>query len=400
MNTATARAGLTALVDWRSFDDVALAAALREGNPEAFSELYRRYRPVVERVCRHQLVDGWHVDEAVQQTFVALSRRLARFEGGALLRRYVMKTARCTALDVRRKAQAVLARERSDGGRHELVAAGSAEAAQDARQTAGALLQGLGAKDRALLSARYLEDQSLSTMAAAWGSTPSAIGVRLHRARARARQFATAQGLRELLPLPLVRAIDAVGRWVQALPPEVATGVVAVAAPLVAVAAVTLALSGGGLVQLEAAPAGVVERSAAQPSTAAAADAPRTAPEPSPGEEPTLSAEPPSATAAGASPAADPAASGAADPPPTRAVHPPAVEFEHVQAPVTGSVVAHQDPPPQQQPDFDYGVSQQVGPQFVDVAVESYDEPEHAAVHDAGCLAAGAADPLTYCERS
>lgn len=89
---------------WEAMDDEQIVAALRANDRAAFDELYRRYQPVVEAVCRRRLWDRQIAEEAIQDTFVALYRRLARFRGGALLGRYVLATARGVALDAGERA--------------------------------------------------------------------------------------------------------------------------------------------------------------------------------------------------------------------------------------------------------------------------------------------------------
>jgi RNA polymerase sigma-70 factor (ECF subfamily) len=71
--------------------DEALMAAYVAGDMSAFSELFRRYAPVLERVLWRSLRD--EVPDFVQQTFLHLHRARASFTVGALFRPWLLSIA-------------------------------------------------------------------------------------------------------------------------------------------------------------------------------------------------------------------------------------------------------------------------------------------------------------------
>ena len=55
----------------------------------AFAAVYREHHGFVARTLRHLGVDPGRVDDAVQDTFLVVHRRLAEFEGRAALRTWL-----------------------------------------------------------------------------------------------------------------------------------------------------------------------------------------------------------------------------------------------------------------------------------------------------------------------
>jgi len=72
----------------KSQTDEALMAAYVAGDMSAFSELFRRYAPILERVLWRSLRD--EVPDFVQQTFLHLHRARASFTVGALVRPWLL----------------------------------------------------------------------------------------------------------------------------------------------------------------------------------------------------------------------------------------------------------------------------------------------------------------------
>lgn len=70
----------------------------------AFAAVYREHHGFVARTLRHLGVDPGRVDDAVQDTFLVVHRRLAEFEGRAALRTWLFEIARRVAGRYRRTA--------------------------------------------------------------------------------------------------------------------------------------------------------------------------------------------------------------------------------------------------------------------------------------------------------
>ena len=75
----------------KSQTDETLMSAYVAGDMSAFSELFRRYAPILERVLWRSLRD--EVPDFVQQTFLHLHRARASFTVGALFRPWLLSIA-------------------------------------------------------------------------------------------------------------------------------------------------------------------------------------------------------------------------------------------------------------------------------------------------------------------
>lgn len=70
----------------------------------SFADVYRAHHAFVWRTLRHLGVDADRIDDAVQDTFLVVHRRLAEFEGRAALRTWLFEIARRVAGRYRRTA--------------------------------------------------------------------------------------------------------------------------------------------------------------------------------------------------------------------------------------------------------------------------------------------------------
>jgi RNA polymerase sigma factor (sigma-70 family) len=82
---------------------LALPSQLTAAAPD-FAAVYREHQGFVGRTLRHLGVDPGRVDDAVQDTFMVVHRRLAEFEGRAALRTWLFEIARRVAGRYRRTA--------------------------------------------------------------------------------------------------------------------------------------------------------------------------------------------------------------------------------------------------------------------------------------------------------
>lgn len=73
----------------QSISDERLMLAFTQGSPEAFTELFHRYKqPIYGFFCR-RVTDPANAEELTQETFFALLRAGARYEPRALFRTYL-----------------------------------------------------------------------------------------------------------------------------------------------------------------------------------------------------------------------------------------------------------------------------------------------------------------------
>lgn len=170
--------------------DDELVAAARSGDPEAFAALAGRHRAraeaVVERLVGDEAEDL--VQEALLRTFLGLSQLREPPRFGAWLCGIAVNLAK---MRLRRRAL-----EARAGGELRPAEPGEDRALLELVREAVEILPA-GQRDVVLM--HYVEDLSCDEIAAILGTSPGAVRVRLHRARAQLRE--------ELAPLvPVVRA--------------------------------------------------------------------------------------------------------------------------------------------------------------------------------------------------
>ncbi|WP_169927972.1 RNA polymerase sigma factor [Labilithrix luteola] len=71
-----------------------------------FDEVYERYLPFVWRVLRTLELPTWAIDDAVQEVFVVVHRRLSEFEGRSDIRTWLFRVATWVAANERRRVKA------------------------------------------------------------------------------------------------------------------------------------------------------------------------------------------------------------------------------------------------------------------------------------------------------
>ncbi len=152
------------------------------GEPEAISELVRRYHDRVYRFGKSVCRDGFDADDAVQVAFITLARRpdVQRSEGVLAWLMTVVRNA-CLALVRPFVRRAPL----SEGGQV-VDEALSAEAALERFELVSAVhaaIASLDADSRAVIVLRDIEGLSGEETARRLGLEPAAMKSRLHRAR-------------------------------------------------------------------------------------------------------------------------------------------------------------------------------------------------------------------------
>jgi RNA polymerase sigma-70 factor, ECF subfamily len=86
--------------------DKELVQAFQAGDQSAYDEIYRRYAPRVQAVCRRMLRNPTDVDEATQEAFLRSFVALGRFNGQYQLGAWLARIATNICLDqIRRKAR-------------------------------------------------------------------------------------------------------------------------------------------------------------------------------------------------------------------------------------------------------------------------------------------------------
>ncbi|MFJ7289799.1 sigma-70 family RNA polymerase sigma factor [Curtobacterium sp. AB451] len=112
-------------------EERALLLAVAAGDRDAFTRLHQRFRPLVERYVRHQLVDPWQAEEVVQDVFLELWQIADRFDPAHTAIAWIRTIAHRRAIDRVRKSRADRDRDRRIGARDtELVDHASVERAE------------------------------------------------------------------------------------------------------------------------------------------------------------------------------------------------------------------------------------------------------------------------------
>lgn len=166
-----------------------LAQRCREGNLEAFEELYARCSRAVYRYAYRMLNDPDDADDVMQETFVRAFRMLPNFRGECNLLTWLIKIAGNLCRD-RYKSRARrrevpfddLLANRPDTSANGLDPA-SIVAQQDMQERVRRVLAALPASHREVIILRDFEELSYQEIAQILGCSIASIKLRLFRAR-------------------------------------------------------------------------------------------------------------------------------------------------------------------------------------------------------------------------
>jgi RNA polymerase sigma-70 factor (ECF subfamily) len=178
--------------------DAELAALARDGDEEAFEELFRRHRRRVALIASRFFRQREQVEEVVQESFTKAFFALSEFEGSrdASFAAWLARIAFNVSYDELRRQK-----RRPEGALEELTeeeaaalagrlrdAGPDAEGRAVSRDLAAKLLARLSPEDRLVLVMLDVEGLSVSEIANLLGWTGSKVKVRAHRARAHLRR--------------------------------------------------------------------------------------------------------------------------------------------------------------------------------------------------------------------
>jgi RNA polymerase sigma-70 factor (ECF subfamily) len=174
----------------------ALIEALRRGDDDAYEILVRENSGRMLAVARRYLRSEEPARDAVQEAFVSAFRSIARFQGGSSLstwlHRIVVNACLMKLRSGRRHAETSIEEllPQFDGTGHRVAVeddwSESAETALSRGQTRDAVrsaIERLPENYRTVLILRDIEEVSTAEAAAMLKTTPTAVKVRLHRAR-------------------------------------------------------------------------------------------------------------------------------------------------------------------------------------------------------------------------
>jgi RNA polymerase sigma-70 factor (ECF subfamily) len=175
-------------------DEVNLLRQARQGDLQAFGELYQHYAPLVYRFFAAHLADALDAEDLTEEVFLKVWKALPGYrQQGAPFAGYLFRVARNALTDhyrrSRRNSHPLLLDEAlvqdPEGDPAQILSAGL-----ERRQLQLVLAQ-LSADYRTVLVLRFLSGLTPEQVAAAMGRSPGAVRVLQHRALA---------ALRKLLP--------------------------------------------------------------------------------------------------------------------------------------------------------------------------------------------------------
>ncbi len=182
--------------DSTTIDDGALLAGLRAGQEWAFEAMVRLHGGRLLAVARRLTRNDADADDVLQSAYLSAFRALDTFAGASQLstwlHRIVVNTALMRLRSRRRKPEesieVLLPAFQEDGHHAEQFSEWSAPAdqlmeRQETRATVRAAIDELPDNYRGVLLLRDIEELSTQEVAQMMGVTPTAVKVRLHRAR-------------------------------------------------------------------------------------------------------------------------------------------------------------------------------------------------------------------------
>ncbi len=157
------------------------------GDQQAFAGLVRAYQTPVYNLAYRMLGTAAEAEEAAQETFIRVYRRLNTYDSQHKLSSWVLAIASHYCVDrLRRRRMTLLPLEEGQAPAQVEPPREAPEArllAREREREIQSLLAELPADYRVVLILRYWQDLSYQEIAEALGTSESAIKARLHRAR-------------------------------------------------------------------------------------------------------------------------------------------------------------------------------------------------------------------------
>ena len=163
---------------------------------EKFTEVYEQYQHFCWYVANQMLGDEHLAEDAVQETFLALTRHLDKIEAveSSRTRKFLMTIVKSKAIDILRKRKPEQSMEESE---YELPDP-KQDASADGREIMGqlnAFLETLPKDSRLIFLRRYLYGDSIDEIAQRYAIGESKVKMQLHRTREKLRRFLEQEGI-------------------------------------------------------------------------------------------------------------------------------------------------------------------------------------------------------------
>jgi len=171
--------------------DLVLVQAAINGDADSFTELCRRYYPVVVAIAHSVLGDRHRAEDAAQQTFANAVRKLPQLKNKNRFGRWLAVICRNVAKDMARAAERLNTAEDLS-----MVAAESHQ--NDAVDVVRDAITKLSASDREVIFLRYYDGMSYGRISAVLGISEQAINGRLRRAKKKIAEYLRRNGFGEV----------------------------------------------------------------------------------------------------------------------------------------------------------------------------------------------------------
>ena len=180
----------------------ALSAA-REGDSEAWGQLYRQYAPAIFRFCRRAMPTREDAEDATADIFIKVHEKLGQYDSSRPFGAWLYRVAgnHCWDMLRRRRIRQDLETEDVDTMPLEHPDPGQLDRllAESTSQQVRAALEKLPARARVALLLRYYSDKSYDDIADTLGVRRTFVGVLLLRARHQLREILVSSGGQALL---------------------------------------------------------------------------------------------------------------------------------------------------------------------------------------------------------
>jgi len=171
-------------------DEECFRAYVEDGDRAAFTELFRRYAPILRALMARDVRQRPVVEELVQDAFMHLHRSAADFRQGSKLRPWLMTIA----LNLRRERRRRQIRRPEtqlelDGRRDPAVWQPPVLEQRDAARRLNAALAALPEGQREVIELHWFGGLSFREVGAAVGASTTAVKVRAHRGYQKMKSF-------------------------------------------------------------------------------------------------------------------------------------------------------------------------------------------------------------------
>ncbi len=163
--------------------DEQLVRAFHGGDALAFSSLMQRHQDAIYRICSSWLFDRQRAEDAAQEVFLRAYRQLPRFRFRAEPFTWLYRTTRLVCYEFNRQVEHAALEAEHEA--HDNLQ----EKRRDALEELTMAMKQLPARQREVITLRYLEERSVKETARLMGCRVGTVKALTHKARATLAQW-------------------------------------------------------------------------------------------------------------------------------------------------------------------------------------------------------------------